>query len=242
MGQISYSPLSVEKKEIRLLTLFSKPTVIEDARDAANKALADLSISGESHPADGFQSQDESKPCGGSLTIVSLNDNPEYEALSYVWGDENLKSTFILDGVEVKITENLAVALRHLEPTEKPLVLWIDAICINQSDNVEKSHQVSQMKDIYSAATSVTVWLGPFADGSDYVMSQFEKFDEKFDVFSDSNTTTLVGLVRQAMESGLTTLEQICSPVVKQTAAQIEQLFNREWWYRVWSRFCRNWP
>jgi hypothetical protein len=39
-------------------------------------------------------------------------------------------------------------------------VLWIDAICINQADNREKSQQVMLMADIYRNARTVQIWLG----------------------------------------------------------------------------------
>lgn len=38
---------------------------------------------------------------------------------------------------------------------------WIDAICINQEDVLEKSAQVSLMGEIYKKATHGIVWLGP---------------------------------------------------------------------------------
>ncbi|KAK7735765.1 hypothetical protein SLS63_003723 [Diaporthe eres] len=72
------------------------------------------------------------------------------------------------DGSVIKVTENLVQALKQLaefgycssldNPT--PQYLWIDAICINQGDNVEKSSQVAMMDVIYSRAETVVVWLG----------------------------------------------------------------------------------
>ncbi|KAH7175267.1 heterokaryon incompatibility protein-domain-containing protein [Dactylonectria macrodidyma] len=38
--------------------------------------------------------------------------------------------------------------------------LWIDAICVNQSDTEERTAQVALMSHIYSNAKSVVVWLG----------------------------------------------------------------------------------
>jgi hypothetical protein len=46
--------------------------------------------------------------------------------------------------------------------------LWIDAICINQSDNEEKSQQVRLMGEIYSKAEVVRVWLGPSTEDVSY--------------------------------------------------------------------------
>jgi len=50
--------------------------------------------------------------------------------------------------------------LRRLRRSGQPRILWVDAICINQSDLVEKSHQVSFMGEIYSKTTQCLIWLG----------------------------------------------------------------------------------
>ncbi|PVH76869.1 hypothetical protein DL98DRAFT_372665, partial [Cadophora sp. DSE1049] len=64
----------------------------------------------------------------------------------------------------VSIQGNLYLALLHLRDLNKdmpgPFMLWADAICVNQQDNVGKSHQVQQMKQIYENASKVIVWLG----------------------------------------------------------------------------------
>ncbi len=39
--------------------------------------------------------------------------------------------------------------------------VWIDALCINQSDNSVMSHQVSRMAEIYSHSVKTIAWLGP---------------------------------------------------------------------------------
>jgi hypothetical protein len=61
----------------------------------------------------------------------------------------------------LSITENLHSALRQLRQTENHRILWVDAVCINQSDDVEKGRQVALMGEIYKRASSVLVWLAP---------------------------------------------------------------------------------
>lgn len=51
------------------------------------------------------------------------------------------------------------VQLRSPDPANE-VALWVDAICINQQDKVEKTAQVSRMHEIYSAASNVCIWLG----------------------------------------------------------------------------------
>jgi len=48
----------------------------------------------------------------------------------------------------------------HEGETKPRLVLWVDAICINQDDIPERNDQVLLMGDIYRNATSVISWLG----------------------------------------------------------------------------------
>lgn len=61
---------------------------------------------------------------------------------------------------EVLVTQNLSRALPYLRLRYRPRVLWIDALCVNQSDLLERSSQVERMADIYQGASNVIVWLG----------------------------------------------------------------------------------
>ncbi|KAF2758401.1 HET-domain-containing protein [Pseudovirgaria hyperparasitica] len=86
---------------------------------------------------------------------------PEYEALSYAWGDAKDVEWITCQDRELKVTRSLYNALRHLRLQDKSRMLWADAICINQSDVPERSSQVTQMLRIYQTAKTVIVWLGP---------------------------------------------------------------------------------
>ncbi|KAK6450642.1 hypothetical protein FP744_10006892 [Trichoderma asperellum] len=91
---------------------------------------------------------------------------PSYKALSYVWGRGRRDHPKVLvNGYAVKVTNNLETALRHLREEDDDIVLWVDALCINQNSTAERSSQVSQMRSIYSMASQVIIFLG---DGSDY--------------------------------------------------------------------------
>lgn len=105
----------------------------------------------------------------GKLETVSLTDDLEFIALSYVWGDPGVTDEVIIDGAVVDVTVNLAAALWYFKeydmlrgiPDGRPLQIWIDAVCINQDDLDERAQQVAFMKDIYSSAKHVFSWLGP---------------------------------------------------------------------------------
>lgn len=94
-----------------------------------------------------------------------------YEALSYTWGDATTIKHIILNNGTFPITNNLYIALRHLRYPDKERILWVDAICINQSSPLEKTNQVSQMRDIYQAAERVVVWLGEGNENTSRVVS-----------------------------------------------------------------------
>lgn len=94
-------------------------------------------------------------------------NNPKFEALSYTWGNSTDVVPILLHGQIHQVTRNLATALRHLRDSHQAKVLWVDALCINQSDIAERNQQVSKMRDIYAVggAQRVVVWLGEMPNG-----------------------------------------------------------------------------
>lgn len=101
------------------------------------------------------------------LQTESLNDEPTYVALSYVWGDASVKEEIALDDKPFLVPVNLAAALKalrsHFMPNWKeysPLRVWADAIRINQNDLLERNDQVKMMRSIYLKASLVISWLG----------------------------------------------------------------------------------
>lgn len=93
--------------------------------------------------------------------ILSQFKNPpritKYTAISYVWGDANDTIDVIVDNQYLTITKNLYLALRRF-PEQR--LIWADAICINQEDDLEKAQQVQQMATIYKTASSTVIYLG----------------------------------------------------------------------------------
>lgn len=66
----------------------------------------------------------------------------------------------LLPDGHLKITANLAEALKAFRARDRPQRLWADAVCINQKENEEKSSQVAQMNKTYEYASRVLIWLG----------------------------------------------------------------------------------
>jgi hypothetical protein len=97
---------------------------------------------------------------------------PDYEAISYVWGDATLSCSVVCNSQLVPVTQSLHQALLRLRLPDRTRTVWIDGLCINQTDDTEKSHQVQLMQRIFRDARRVLVWLGP--DDSDAAYDAFE--------------------------------------------------------------------
>jgi hypothetical protein len=95
----------------------------------------------------------------GCLEVVSLAHEPIFEALSYTWGQPPFKHTIKINECTVSIGSNLHAALIQLKQLGST-VLWVDALCIAQDDEVERQQQVRIMQEIFIAATKVRAWLG----------------------------------------------------------------------------------
>jgi hypothetical protein len=81
---------------------------------------------------------------------------PKYIALSYTWGASTDVFPFECNGHNLPVRENLLLALSHLKDVVD-MPIWIDAMCINQSDEVEKMSQIQMMTEIYKGAEKVLV-------------------------------------------------------------------------------------
>ena len=103
------------------------------------------------------------KPADGAIGTGS-HDWPiynEYYPLSYVWGDATDKVSVTVDGCYFEVACNLHAFLREARIVDGVAgPFWVDAICINQNDLVEKGVQVEMMGDVYRNCAACMVWLG----------------------------------------------------------------------------------
>ncbi|KAI0380331.1 heterokaryon incompatibility protein-domain-containing protein [Hypomontagnella monticulosa] len=90
---------------------------------------------------------------------------PDYEAVSYAWGNTDKKVAAICDGDRLMISLGLQDALTQMRYSDRSRLLWVDAVCIDQMNIEERGQQVSNMRSIYAGAQSVLVWLGTDVDG-----------------------------------------------------------------------------
>ena len=105
-----------------------------------------------------------------TLQAVDISD-AKYESLSYAWGDSAVKSSIRLNVQPFDVTVSLARALRSLrrqgDDVSDSRILWIDAICIDQGNLLERSQQVQRMSSIYKTADQVIIWLGNYHEPED---------------------------------------------------------------------------
>lgn len=105
----------------------------------------------------------------GRLCTVSIEQlrHTRYGAISYVWGNPQdtvkirVKSDTDSRVGTLSITKSLEAALKRIRRRKVKSIIWADGICINQTDVLERGHQVRLMRSIYAQANLVHVWLGP---------------------------------------------------------------------------------
>jgi hypothetical protein len=145
---------------------------------------------------------------------------PDYVALSYCWGDPSITRLIIVNDLPVQVTTNLEAALRALRH-QKVETVWIDALCINQLDLLERGLQVMRMGLIYSNASYVIAWVGEEADDSNLAISSLYN---RAQMLLDRDLPRGIGHNESGSGSEITFI--IEDPV--------SDLFRRPYWKRVW--------
>lgn len=156
-------------------------------------------------------------PIQCQLIETNLGDFP-YEAVSYTWGSTSKPFSITVDGCEMAVTESAFTLLRHLRLEGEDRLLWLDAICIDQENPRERSHQVGQMREIYGSAERVVFWLGTSND----------HIDDFFDTMKDPRLNPL----RTLGSKGLRFIpdEELRQEIRRGFLA----LASRSWFRRVW--------
>lgn len=169
---------------------------------------------------------------------VSLDneDHVPYEALSYAWGSETDREsvTFGAGGqFSLSVTQNLAEALRYLRYADRPRTIWVDAICINQNDDTEKSTQVSIMGDIFREASHVIAWLGLETVTTRRAVELFEEMGSQIEIV---NWET--GDRRPSATARNKALCDSTSPLpyTASDGQAIMEVLERPWFRRLWVR------
>ncbi|KAH8744450.1 heterokaryon incompatibility protein-domain-containing protein [Diaporthe sp. PMI_573] len=166
-----------------------------------------------------------------------LRKPPVYEALSYAWGStiftSSVHDTGVADGDgDIPITHNLEIALRHVRHPDKTRTLWVDSLCIDQSNNKEKGCQVNKMGEIYRLAERVIVWLGAEAHDSNRVLDLFEEMGSQVDFHPKTLSITPSSQARDASLGDMA----INLPYGEEDLTFIYHMLCRPWFERLWVR------
>lgn len=145
---------------------------------------------------------------------ASLEKPPRYVAISYAWGDAGNTRKIELEGSLIPVGVSLYGALEALRQKVESVLVWVDALCIDQHNRDERTQQVRLMTDIYSTAESVAIWLGPEADDSALAIDLLRAVADQAD--SPEKASRLI------------------SRVGKPDLAAVVSLFERDYWRRLW--------
>jgi hypothetical protein len=161
---------------------------------------------------------------------------PTFEALSYVWGRRRdpVVATFEGEAGEclgsIELGKNLATALRHLRYKDKERVLWVDAISINQNDDIERATQVLRMSSIYQDCSRVVIWLGPEKHNIGLLFSELAHIGAQIE-------KTTNGLIMSSPDTTDFDWWQSDVPVSfsDEVWSAMKKLGDRSWFHRLWT-------
>ncbi|KAF2656757.1 HET-domain-containing protein [Lophiostoma macrostomum CBS 122681] len=162
----------------------------------------------------------QSDPLQCSVQHAILEDKLQYESLSYCWGTNVPEADVKCDGGPIGVTKNLHSALQRLRQCESTRRLWIDAICIDQTNVEERGWQVALMKDIFQSSDRTVVWLGEAAHDS------------------DSGIRLIQELARISQEHGAPSWSRALAtsipPLYDPAWNAFAQILQRPWFHRAW--------
>ncbi|KAI0539988.1 heterokaryon incompatibility protein-domain-containing protein [Xylaria digitata] len=144
----------------------------------------------------------------------------EYKAISYCWGNLPTARVLVLaDGSTIPITKKVACILEVILSRVRCEAIWLDAICINQQDPVEKAEQVQLMPGIYYHATSVEIHLDAGRPSMQVVSEAANSQD------TSSKATFSAGMLRP---------DDSYSALTPYTNEEIFEIMWSPWFERAW--------
>ncbi|EGY23525.1 uncharacterized protein VDAG_04963 [Verticillium dahliae VdLs.17] len=171
--------------------------------------------------------------------IPQSQHDPGFEALSYTWGSaDDLECVKVIPRDHcpsqssfraLHIRRNLASALRHLRYENRPRMLWVDAICINQQDIDEVNIQVKGAASVYKEAVRVMIWLGLSSHDSALAIHALSNLGAQVIVRADSWICSAPDATEADWHD-----RNVLLPYDKATWLAIDSLLKRAWFSRIW--------
>jgi hypothetical protein len=204
---VGFTHSPIQDDEIRLIHL--KPL------GQAASAGVQLSSPASSAPS---SAQDDIVSC--SIKVFKRGQAPPYIALSYAWGTEGTPKALNIGGETCAVSATVEAALRQVRNPhlETETWLWVDQISIDQRNEAEKSHQVQEMRNIYSEAALVIAWLGDNEGSSELLFSHLAKMSAA--LFEEDYSQVFKMYTDQETLSGI--------------SSAFQEFCNRPYWKRLW--------
>ncbi|KAK4501841.1 hypothetical protein PRZ48_007650 [Zasmidium cellare] len=178
------------------------------------------------------------------LDQAKLSEAPEYSTLSYTWrspllkddGSDPYPSRHVInftDGDSIPVFDNLYQAFLRLGRSEyRHQHFWVDAICIDQNNTVERSHQVDLMAQIYQHAKHVIVWLGPDDEHVGAASKLIETLPSVLETIPEKDWSKRINPWK--IEKTDVSALQEANLNQRQPWVSLAHFFRRNWWSRAW--------
>lgn len=164
------------------------------------------------------------------LEHAEIEMDAKYYALSYVWGDPQVRVPTLLNGVCFPVTSNLEHALRFIRE-QNVQTLWIDAICIDQGNFEERGRQVQMMALVYQRAKAVLIWVG-----DEDPVGAIDGLTKENMIFCKGNNkkmnTAALFFCLEKLARGEDILPVTRCGIV--WSYSVAEFFNRPWFHRLW--------
>lgn len=175
------------------------------------------------------------------LKEIALDaSNNKHDALSYVWGSPGGKSRIIqVDDQSFEIGVNLHCALKNLRHADRARILWVDALCIDQSNTTERNFQLPLMREIYQNAVCTVCFLGPAYKSTRDMYTMLEELAQDRRTLDAKVSTPQSDVADRILPTSLDHLP--IAPIKTEISEKyrgdqtIVFLAANPWWYRAWT-------
>jgi hypothetical protein len=117
------------------------------------------------------------------LTYLSRGDQTQNQVdIEVTYRSTADDGSVMIEVFKTTVGENLGSALHHLRG-EEPLTMWIDAVCIDQKNDIEKTDQVQLMFQVHRLSAETIVWLGPAGPRTNVAMETMKDIGKDFSKF-----------------------------------------------------------
>jgi hypothetical protein len=159
------------------------------------------------------------------LLHVDVDKAGDYAAISYTWGESTRNHGIVVDGAWLVTTASAYDVVFKSAPMHGTRRIWIDFVCINQADDLEKAKQVRLMRDVYSSATEVITYLGEVGDDvADYTEYFLRDFYESRQRHTRMSRASRIVIEQKMQYLGLQHPRWFI----------VTSLINHAYWTRIW--------